>query len=123
MDADPQIKHCHSQYPKLLHSESEGVIGYCVVLNLLYLFKFNVMQLPYAVYIVKCHKGHYYTGFTRDIAKRLKGHRQGHVRATKDKLPIALVYFCLFANKQKVYDFERYLKSGSGIAFRNKRLI
>lgn len=28
-----------------------------------------------------------------------------------------------FKDKQKAYDFERYLKSGSGGAFRNKLLI
>lgn len=28
-----------------------------------------------------------------------------------------------YINKQKAYDFERYLKSVSGSAFRNKRLV
>ena len=28
-----------------------------------------------------------------------------------------------FSNKYKAYNFEKYLKSGSAIAFRNKRLI
>lgn len=81
------------------------------------------MELPYAVYILKCSNGQYYTGFTTNIKNRLKAHDNGEVNFTKDKLPIELVHLSLFANKQKAYDYERYLKSGSGIAFRNKRLI
>ncbi|MGB5458961.1 MAG: GIY-YIG nuclease family protein [Eudoraea sp.] len=81
------------------------------------------MELPYAVYILKCSNGQYYTGFTRNIKRRLKEHRNGEVRFTKNKLPFEVVHVSLFSNKQKAYDFERYLKSGSGMAFRNKRFI
>ena len=81
------------------------------------------MELPYAVYILKCVNGQYYTGYTANITNRLKAHNNGEVLFTKDKLPVELVHLSLFANKLKAYDFERYLKSGSGIAFRNKRII
>lgn len=81
------------------------------------------MELPYAVYIIKCANGKYYTGYTININGRLIAHNKGEVSFTKDKLPVTLVHLSLFINKQKAYDFERYLKSGSGIAFRNKRLI
>lgn len=81
------------------------------------------MELTYAVYILECANGKHYTGYTVNITERLKALRKGEVTYTKDKLPVALVHLSLFANKQKAYDFERYLKSGSGIAFRNKRLL
>lgn len=81
------------------------------------------MELPYAVYILKCANGKYYTGYTTNINTRLIAHKKGEVTFTKDKLPLALVHLSLFAEKQKAYDFERYLKTGSGIAFRNKRLL
>ena len=81
------------------------------------------MELPYAVYILKCANGKYYTGYTANIINRLVAHRKGEVGYTKDKLPVELVYLSLFANEQKAYAFERYLKSGSGIAFRNKRFL
>lgn len=81
------------------------------------------MELPYAVYILKCANGKYYTGYTRNINNRLLAHSKSEVSFTKDKLPITLVHLSLFSDKQKAYDFERYLKSGSGIAFRNKRLV
>lgn len=81
------------------------------------------MDLRYGVYIIKCNNGKYYTGYTTNVQNRLTAHRNGEVSFTKDKLPVQLVHLSLFANKQKAYDFERYLKSGSGIALRNRRLI
>ena len=81
------------------------------------------MEPPYGIYILKCANGKYYTGYTTNITNRFIAHRNGEVSFTKDKLPVELVHLSLFANKQKAYDFERYLKSGSRIAFRNKRLL
>ena len=81
------------------------------------------MSLPYSVYILLCRNGQFYTGYSANIKKRLNAHDKGEVYFTKDKLPVELIHLSQFANKQKAYDFERYLKSGSGIAFRNKRLL
>lgn len=81
------------------------------------------MTLPYCVYILKCSNGQFYTGFSANLDQRLKAHNRGEVHFTKDKLPVQLIHFSNFKDKQKAYDFERYLKSGSGIAFRNKRLL
>lgn len=81
------------------------------------------MQLPYVVYILKCANGQYYTGYTTNIKNRLVAHGKGEVSFTNDKLPVELVHLSIFANKQKAYDFERYLKTGSGAAFRNNRFI
>jgi len=81
------------------------------------------MELPYGVYVLHCANGKYYTGFTTNIQKRLLAHNKAKVSFTKDKRPVKLVHLSLFENKQKAYDFERYLKKGSGAAFRNKRLL
>ncbi len=81
------------------------------------------MKLIYGVYILACSNGKYYTGYTANINNRLISHDKGEVSFTKDKLPVTLVHLSLFENKQKAYDFERYLKTGSGCAFRNKRLV
>ena len=81
------------------------------------------MILPYAVYILKCKNGQYYTGFSRNLRNRIKTHRRGDVSFTHDKLPVKLVHVVFFEDIVKAYEYERYLKSGSGIAFRNKRLI
>ena len=75
------------------------------------------------VYLLKCADGSIYTGCTNNIENRLENHRKGYVYYTKDKLPVELITFIGFKEKYKTYAFEKYLKSGSGIAFRNKRLI
>ncbi len=74
-------------------------------------------------YILKCSDGTFYTGCTNSIENRLDRHQKGDVHYTKDKLPVKLVFHAAFPDKYKAFEFERYLKSGSGIAFRNKRLI
>ena len=80
-------------------------------------------MLRYAVYILKCNDGSYYTGFSANIQQRLKAHKNKEVSFTKNKLPVELTFISYFQNKKRAYDFERYLKSGSGAAFRNKRLL
>jgi len=51
----------------------------------------------------------------------MERHSKGEVHYTKDKLPVQLVTYTAFSDKYKA--FEKYLKSGSGMAFRNKRLV
>ena len=75
------------------------------------------------VYILKCSDNSYYTGCTGNLEARLVRHRKAQVHYTKNKLPLKLITHIRFTEKYKAYKFEKYLKSGSGIAFRNKRLV
>jgi predicted GIY-YIG superfamily endonuclease len=77
----------------------------------------------YYVYILLCSDGLPYTGCTDDLRKRIDMHTSEKVLATKSRLPIKLTsYFC-FSNKYTAYNFEKYLKSGSGRAFLKKHDI
>jgi putative endonuclease len=75
------------------------------------------------VYILKCSDENLYTGCTENLDDRLKRHNSGYVQATKLRLPVALITYIAFTDKYKAFAFEKYLKSGSGRAFLNKRLI
>ncbi len=75
------------------------------------------------VYIFQCNNNTYYTGCIGNLKKRIEQHSKGQVHYTNDKLPVKLITYIAFSDKYKAYNFEKYLKSGSGIAFRNKRLI
>jgi putative endonuclease len=75
------------------------------------------------VYILKCADNSYYTGCTSDLDDRLRRHNKGENTYTKERLPVMLIYYSTFINKYKAYAFEKYLKSGSGKAFAQKRLI
>lgn len=79
--------------------------------------------LSQTVYILKGRRNQYYTGCTGNLVNRIKRHNLGMVNSTKHHRPLELVWYCVFQEKWKAYAFEKYLKSGSGIAFRNKRLI
>jgi len=75
------------------------------------------------VYILKCADGTFYTGCTQDRNSRKERHDNGYVDSTKEKLPLKFVFYCAFLDKSKAFEFEKYLKSGYGMAFRNKHLI
>lgn len=79
--------------------------------------------MKYFVYVLKCVDDKLYTGCTENLEERLKRHNKGFVPATANRLPIKLVAYTAFENKYKAFEFERYLKSGSGRAFVNKHVI
>jgi putative endonuclease len=77
----------------------------------------------YYVYILICNDLSPYTGFTENLKDRFIRHQNGQVPATKPRLPVKLTFYCAFPDKYKAIAFEKYLKSGSGRAFMNKRFI
>ncbi len=77
----------------------------------------------YHVYIIRLKNGDYYTGSTPSIIGRMKKHQDGKVESTKNYRPVKLLWYCTFPNRLEARRFEKYLKTGSGQAFRNKRLV
>jgi putative endonuclease len=75
------------------------------------------------VYILLCSNGDYYKGCTNNIEERLHRHQSGWVEATKTVLPVELIFYSAFNDKNKAYEFEKYLKSGSGRAFMKKHFV
>ena len=75
------------------------------------------------VYILKCSDGTYYTGHTNNLDNRIRRHNKGENTYTKLRLPVELITYLAFSDKYKAFAFEKYLKSGSGKAFSQKRLI
>ena len=77
----------------------------------------------YCVYLLKCTDGDYYEGCTKDLRERFNGHINGWAPATASKQHLELVFYCAFTDNYKAFEFENYLKSGSGITFMRMRLI
>jgi predicted GIY-YIG superfamily endonuclease len=67
------------------------------------------------------HPEQRYVGLTSDLEKRLAAHNAGQSTHTAKFRPWKLVTFHAFIDEGKAADFEKYLKSGSGRAFANKR--
>ncbi len=76
----------------------------------------------YYVYSLKCKDG-YYVGCTDDLDDRMERHEKGRVPATSNRLPIELEFYFAISDKYKTFEFEKYLKSGSGRAFINRHLV
>lgn len=77
----------------------------------------------HAVYILKCADNTHYVGCTSNLENRLVRHNRKEVHYTKSRLPFKVVLTINFPDKYKAYAFEKYLKSGSGRAFMNKRFL
>ncbi|MCL5438941.1 MAG: GIY-YIG nuclease family protein [Patescibacteria group bacterium] len=78
----------------------------------------------YYTYILRNNiTNRYYVGYTPDLKNRLKKHSTGKVLSTKSNLNYQLEWHCAFKTKRQALAFERYLKTGSGIAFMKKRFL
>jgi len=76
------------------------------------------------VYILRSKvDGSKYIGVTTDLKQRLQQHNWKETKSNKSKAPFIIIWYCCFNNKERAYDFEKYLKSSSGYAFTNKHLI
>jgi len=74
------------------------------------------------VYSLKCKDG-FYIGCTNDLKDRIKRHQKGHVDATKNRLPVKLDFYVALDGGYKAFNFEKYLKSGSGRAFIKRHFV
>lgn len=55
-----------------------------------------------------------YTGSTNNLDRRLLEHQAGKVKATKNRLPIKLIYFEEFKTLKEARNREHYYKSCAG---------
>jgi predicted GIY-YIG superfamily endonuclease len=76
------------------------------------------------VYIIQSLKdlNRFYTGFSEDLENRLKAHNQSKDPHTVKFKPWRIKIAIAFTDRDRVLEFERYLRSPSGRAFAKKRL-
>lgn len=79
----------------------------------------------YYVYILQSisRPDQIYIGCTENLERRLGGHNTGNTFHTNKYSPWKILTYTVIENKSKAYEFEEYLKSGSGRSFLHKRLI
>lgn len=69
----------------------------------------------YYVYVLQSIKdGDLYTGCANNLKKRLQLHNKGEVYSTKKRVPLRLIYYEAFINKQDAFAREQRLKTGWG---------
>ena len=76
------------------------------------------------VYVLKNNESpqRYYTGVTSDVAKRPAEHNAGNCVHTARYRPWCVDLVLVFPDEGRAVAFERYLKSGSGVAFAQRHL-
>jgi putative endonuclease len=67
--------------------------------------------------------GKRYIGYTNDLKKRIKEHKNGQVFSTRSRLPVDLIYYEACTNPDDAKRRERYLKTTQGARFIGLRLI
>lgn len=64
----------------------------------------------------------FYIGLTGDLRKRLREHNGGKAFATKGRVPLLLVYYEAYPNRQDAIERELFFKSGWGRQYIQKAL-
>ena len=62
-----------------------------------------------------------YIGLTDDLKKRINDHNSGQSFHTSKYAPWEIINYFAFSTRSAAAEFEKYLKTGSGQAFANKR--
>ena len=77
----------------------------------------------YYIYVLKSEKDYQlYTGFTKDLTKRLIEHEKGRVPSTKNHLPVSLIYWEGCLSRSDATRREKYLKTAWGKRYLKNRL-
>ena len=68
--------------------------------------------MPYAIYILLCADGTYYTGLTRDVEARLEEHQEGHYPEsyTFRRRPVRLVWSEVVQDYSEALQWEQQIK-------------
>ena len=71
--------------------------------------------LMYYAYVLRSAKDHkLYIGFTKDLKKRFNLHQSGQVKATKGRLPVKLIFYEAYLDKEDALRREKYFKTNPG---------
>jgi putative endonuclease len=64
-----------------------------------------------------------YIGSTNNISRRLTEHNSGKGDSTKSRIPFNLEAYIAVKDQAKAIELEQYLKTGSGRALLQKRIL
>ncbi|PIZ65418.1 MAG: excinuclease ABC subunit C [Candidatus Marinimicrobia bacterium CG_4_10_14_0_2_um_filter_48_9] len=80
------------------------------------------MQFYYTYVLHSLNDGKFYTGYTKNLRRRLEEHKNGEVGSTKDRRPLRLIYFEGCLSQADALHREKYLKTYHGKMFIRNRL-
>ena len=72
-------------------------------------------MMGFHVYVLRSMRdGKTYTGVAGDLKRRMAEHARGHVRSTRSRRPLVLVYVERFDSKRQALERERFFKTPAG---------
>jgi putative endonuclease len=66
------------------------------------------------VYLLLLKNNKIYTGYTDNLRRRIKEHKDGKVKSTKNLKPLKLIFCEIFLNKKDAQRREKYFKTTKG---------
>lgn len=77
----------------------------------------------YYTYVLESKKDkQFYVGFTEDLKLRFEQHSKGRVESTRERRPLALIYYEGCLSQEDTIKREKYLKTYHGRMFLKRRL-
>jgi predicted GIY-YIG superfamily endonuclease len=92
--------------------EHGRMLAQCAVMSMRFVYVLRNLEAP----------PRYYTGLTSDVATPLAEHNAGSCTHTAKHRPWSIDVVVEFSDERRAVAFERYLKSGSGVAFAVRHL-
>ncbi|MFA4891008.1 MAG: GIY-YIG nuclease family protein [Candidatus Gracilibacteria bacterium] len=69
----------------------------------------------FQVYILESEKDQkHYTGYTKDLERRLIEHNEGRVQSTRNRRPLKLIYTETFSSSVEARKKEKFFKTRQG---------
>ena len=78
--------------------------------------------MRYTYVLLSERDGRFYTGWSNDLRARVRQHNAGDVRSTTYRRPLRLIYYEACLDAEDARRRERFLKTGKGKRYLNKRL-
>lgn len=74
----------------------------------------EVLSFYYVYILLSLKDNKFYIGSTSDLIKRFSAHQKGFVDATKNRLPLRLIFYEAYLDKYDAIRREDYFKSSKG---------
>ncbi|TSC53005.1 MAG: putative endonuclease [Parcubacteria group bacterium LiPW_72] len=78
--------------------------------------------IMYYVYILLLKNNQLYSGFTKDLKRRIAEHKIGKAKFTSTRLPIKLIHYESYLMESDARRREKYLKTTEGKRFLKRQL-
>jgi putative endonuclease len=84
----------------------------------------RMVRNMYYVYILKSEKdSKLYTGYTKNLKRRISEHNRGKTNSLKLRRPLKLIYYEVKGSLSEAIKREKYFKSGWGRKYIKEKLL